>query len=230
MTLKSDLETQVSTIFGENWNIRQGTVVPTDSSVTLGNDAVEIDACVLYADLAESTAMVDGYKSTYAAEVYKSFLSVSGRIIRSLGGTITAYDGDRIMAVWIGDNKESSAVTAGFQIECAIRDIINPAMKKVYNTAFVVRHRVGIDTSKLLVAKTGVRGANDLVWVGRAANYAAKLAAQKGDARTWATANVVALLPRNLTTSLTGQFLWQPAGFQMGGSDIWKSNGWIALE
>jgi class 3 adenylate cyclase len=34
---------------------------------------------------------------------------------------------------------------------------------------------IGIDTSKVLVARTGIRGANDLVWVGRAANYAAKL-------------------------------------------------------
>lgn len=36
-------------------------MVPTDTSVTLGNDAVLIDAAVLYADLADSTEMVDGY-------------------------------------------------------------------------------------------------------------------------------------------------------------------------
>jgi class 3 adenylate cyclase len=34
---------------------------------------------------------------------------------------------------------------------------------------------VGVDTSELLVARTGIRGANDLVWVGPAANHAAKL-------------------------------------------------------
>ena len=33
---------------------------------------------------------------------------------------------------------------------------------------------LGIDTSKLFVARTGIRKSNDLVWVGRAANYAAK--------------------------------------------------------
>jgi class 3 adenylate cyclase len=36
---------------------------------------------------------------------------------------------------------------------------------------------VGVDTSILRAARTGVRGANDLVWIGRAANYAAKLTA-----------------------------------------------------
>lgn len=40
-----------------------------------------------------------------------------------------------------------------------------------------LKHVVGIDTSELFVAKTGIRGSNDLVWVGRAANHAAKLSA-----------------------------------------------------
>src|SRR4029453_19416767 len=42
-------------------------------------------------------------------------------------------------------------------------------------TSYAAKHVVGVDTSKLFIARTGVRGANDLVWVGRAANYAAKL-------------------------------------------------------
>ena len=40
-----------------------------------------------------------------------------------------------------------------------------------------MRHHVGIDTSSLFVSRIGVRNDNDLVWVGRAANYAAKLCA-----------------------------------------------------
>ena len=36
-------------------------------------------------------------------------------------------------------------------------------------------HVIGIDTSRVLACRIGVRNDNDLVWVGRAANYAAKL-------------------------------------------------------
>jgi class 3 adenylate cyclase len=66
-------------------------------------------------------------------------------------------------------------VRCGLKIEGAVYKIINPAIKKQYDTDFELKQVVGIDTSKLLVARTGMRGANDLVWVGHAANYAAKL-------------------------------------------------------
>ncbi|MGR3506281.1 MAG: hypothetical protein ACU0B7_10465 [Paracoccaceae bacterium] len=46
---------------------------------------------------------------------------------------------------------------------------------------------VGIDTSAIRVARTGVRGNNDLVWVGRAANYAAKLTDLSMTESTWIT-------------------------------------------
>ena len=53
--------------------------------------------------------------------------------------------------------------------------LINPGIKKQYNSDFELKQVVGVDTSKLLVARTGIRGSNDLVWVGPAANWAAKL-------------------------------------------------------
>jgi class 3 adenylate cyclase len=53
--------------------------------------------------------------------------------------------------------------------------------------SFGVRQVVGIDTSLIRAARTGVRGGNDLVWVGRAANIAAKLTEIKANERTWIT-------------------------------------------
>jgi class 3 adenylate cyclase len=79
------------------------------------------------------------------------------------------------MAVFIGNSKNTSAVRCGMKIKGAVLKIINPAIKKQYNSDFELKQVVGIDTSDLVVARTGIRGANDLVWVGRAANYAAKL-------------------------------------------------------
>jgi class 3 adenylate cyclase len=190
MTLKEDLEAEVKKIFGSTWTKRDGTVVPDDQSVTLGNDAVELDATVLYADLSDSTKMVNSQTATFAAEVYKSYLVCAGKIIRDRGGVITAYDGDRVMAVFIGNSKNTSAVKAAMKINSAVINIINPAIVKQYSAdKYTVKQVVGIDTSKVLVAKTGVRGANDLVWVGRAANYAAKLSSLN-DYKTYITDDV----------------------------------------
>jgi class 3 adenylate cyclase len=178
MALKADLMREVKDTFATQWSSRNGTVVPTDDSVRLNNDTVSIDATVLYADLADSTGLVDNQPYTFAAEIYKTFLYTAGKIIRAEGGTITAYDGDRIMAVFIDGAKNTAAVRTAMKLKWAVANIINPAQQTQYpKSTFTTSHTVGIDTSNLHVAKTGVRGANDLVWVGRAANHAAKLAA-----------------------------------------------------
>lgn len=44
----------IAGIFGSKWDERDGTVVPDDDSVGLGNEAVKLNATVLYADLAVS--------------------------------------------------------------------------------------------------------------------------------------------------------------------------------
>lgn len=176
MALKDDLESDVSTIFKSAWTERDGTVVPSPAVIKLANDAVNLTATVLYADLSDSTKLVDQKTPQFAAEIYKTFLLCAAKIIKHFGGTITAYDGDRIMAVYIGKTKNTSAVKTGLKINGAVNDIIMPALKAQYpTTSYNLRHVIGIDTSKLLVARTGVRGDNDLVWVGRAANWAAKL-------------------------------------------------------
>ena len=178
MALSDDLQKFVKDIFANQWRTRDGAVIPDDTSVALSNDGVSITATVLYADLSDSTALVDNCSPEFAAEIYKSYLHCAAKILRSENGTITAYDGDRVMAVFIGDNKNTSAARAALRISWAVDHVINPAIEKQYGqNVYRVGQVVGIDTGKLLVAKTGIRNANDLVWVGTPANHAAKLCA-----------------------------------------------------
>jgi class 3 adenylate cyclase len=171
-----ELQKGVDNILATNWKQREGEVVPEAETVRLGNDAVELQATVLYADLIDSTGLVLGYKDWFAAEMYKAYLLCASELIRNNEGVVTAFDGDRVMGVFIGKTKNTAAAKCALQINHMVEKEINPRIRKSYpDTGFAVRQAVGIDTSRLFVAKTGVRGANDLVWVGRAANYAAKL-------------------------------------------------------
>lgn len=227
MTLKDDLDARVGIIIGKPWTTRKGTVVPGDTSVGLGNDAVEIDATVLYADLSESTKLVDGFKWSFAAEIYKSFLYCAARIITSEGGVITAYDGDRVMAVYLGDSKNTAAARTGMKINFACLNVIQPLIKKRYTTDFVLHHTVGIDKSTLRVAKTGIRGSNDLVWVGRAANWAAKLCTLSHDYPTWITKDVFDNMNDSVKTSNDGRSMWEERIWTaMGSAKIYRSNWW----
>ena len=210
MAFKQELEEGVAKIFSEVWTEREGRVVPETEDLRLGNDAITLNGTILYADLADSTGLVDGHKPYFAAEVYKAYLYSAAKIIRSRGGSITAYDGDRIMAVFLGDSKNTSAAKAALNINWATQQIINPALSRQYPKAtFRVKQTVGIDTSDLWVARTGVRGANDLVWVGRAANHAAKLASMSSDYPSWISGDVYDCLAKEAKIAKDGRSMWE---------------------
>lgn len=177
MALADDLTLKVREFVRDRWgDIPDGYVVPSADSLTFGNTGVRIDATVLYADIRGSTDMVDAVADTLAAEYYKAFLHCGAKIVKTAGGTITAYDGDRLMAIFVGETQAANAITAALKISGAVVDIINPQFLALYGTSHrPLAHTVGIDCGKLLAAKTGVRVDSDLVWVGSPANYAAKL-------------------------------------------------------
>lgn len=186
---------EIRNIFGKNWTTRNGQKVPEADEITLGNEAVILSGTVLYADLADSTGLVNGFKPWFAAEIYKAYLLGACRAIKNQGGEITAFDGDRVMAVFLGDYKNTTAVKAAMQINYLVART-NEMIRSTYpTTAYTLRQKIGIDFSDLFVAKTGIRKSNDLVWVGRAANYAAKLATLgEHDFPTYITDDVFAKL------------------------------------
>jgi class 3 adenylate cyclase len=225
MGLQQDLESEVAETFRARWEERDGRDVPSSEKLGLGNDAVKIDGTVLYADMTGSTKLVDGHAPFFAAEIYKTYLVCAARIIKAKEGKITAYDGDRIMAVFDGDYKNSAAAEAALKINHAVVEIINPAMLKVYTPeTFRLRHRVGIDTSPLFVARIGVRNDNDLVWVGRAANHAAKMTEITEDNTVFISEAVFKRLHDNSKISKGGKPMWEARTWpQMGGIPIYRS-------
>lgn len=227
MSLVEDYTEAVEDIFNQKWKIRDGKKVPEPEDLQLGNDAVQLNGTVLYADLDDSTNLVDNYKPGFAAKIYKAYLSCAAKVIRSEGGVITSYDGDRIMAVYIGDSKNTAAARSALKINYTVTKIINPVLEKKYpQDDYRVKQVVGIDTSQLFVARTGIRGSNDLVWVGRSANYAAKLCSLASDYPSGLTASVYDNMNDSVKYS-DGKSMWESFTWNaMNGMQIYRSNWW----
>lgn len=225
--LWDSLQSDVRAIFGSQWTVRDSTIVPEPEDLKLGsNDGVRLDAAILYADLAESTNLVDNFTPEFAAEIYKAYLHCAAKAIKSTGGEIVSYDGDRIMAVYVGDSKNTSAAKAALKINGAVVKLINPAIKEVYkNSSFQVTQAVGVDTSPILAARTGVRGENDIVWVGRAANYAAKLCGFRSSGyASILTSDVYNMLHESARLDeSTGRNMWTLLGSSFKGCDLYGS-------
>lgn len=209
MGLRDELEDQVAEIFGDQWTTAEWKQVPEPEDVQLRNDAIKLSGTVLYADMVDSTKLVDSKKRHFAAEVYKAFLHCAAKVIRSEGGAITAYDGDRIMAVYTGSAPNTAAVRSALKINYARLEIINPLLKKQYpKETYEVRHTVGVDRGDLWVARTGIRGSNDLVWVGRPANHAAKLSDLGPEFPSWISGEVYDVMLDSVKTT-DGKAMWE---------------------
>jgi class 3 adenylate cyclase len=183
MGIKEDLTKEVGTIFRSHWEDEATTAVPEAEDLRLNSNHSKTlkAAAVLYADIDGSTSMVDQYPWKFSAEVYKAYLRCASQVIKSQGGAITAYDGDRVMGIFVGDYPRTDAVRAALKINWAVEQIIRPTYKEHYPTtaaSFVLKHVIGIDVSEIHAARIGVHGDNDIVWVGTAANHAAKLCTQ----------------------------------------------------
>ena len=178
MALSDDLAREIQTIISTAWDKRDGRKIPETEEVALAGGAVEIDATFLYADLADSSKMAKELDRRIAAKIIKSFLYCASRLIIARGGKIVSFDGDRVMGVFYGDTRNSSAANCAIQINWAvdkIREKFEANYEAVRKASFKIRHGVGVDSGTVLAVRGGVRGTNDLIWIGRAPNLAAKM-------------------------------------------------------
>jgi class 3 adenylate cyclase len=214
MTFREELDEKVRQFARESWgDVPDGYVVPVPDDLTFGNTGRRLNACILYADIRGSTQMVDALSDTLAAEYYKAFLHCAAKIVKRNGGDITAYDGDRVMAAFLETEKEDAAVGAALEINFAVNEIVNPQFASIYAIHHrALQHTVGVDSGSVLVSKTGVRIDSDLVWVGAAANYAAKLNSFDGldsDYPLRVTHEVFTKLSRSSRFGSNGEPIWE---------------------
>jgi class 3 adenylate cyclase len=189
MSLLDDLKKNVDDIVAAKWNQRDGRVVPDTASVGLIGDAVRLTATFLYTDLIDSSTLATKAK-WLAAEVFQVFLSSMTRIIRSMGGEIRSFDGDRVMGVFIGDSASDSAAKCGLHMKWAFNNIIKPKIEGKYSEqlgGYSFAYCTGIDSGEVWAVRGGARNNNDLIWIGRPPNLAAKLSEMRTGYSTYIT-------------------------------------------
>jgi adenylate cyclase len=234
MSVLDDLKTETDAIVKKTWKRRDGDKVPESDAVALGNECVDLEATFLYADLADSTELALQSQDV-AAEVVKAYLMGTTRIIRDVGGDIRSFDGDRVMGIFFGDRKNTAAGEAALKINYFFTQILIPAFVNFYTKrTFNLSQSVGIDTSKVMAVRTGIRNNNDLVWIGRAPNVAAKLSGLRDGYASYASESAYDVMHRDSKVSTLaatpGLAMWEKktweAGKTYGVGVVYASNWW----
>ena len=179
MPNKEQLEKHVDDVLGISWDERDGQVVPSTDTVSLKDGAVKINATFLYADLAATSSLTKLCPWETTAKIIRAYLDCAVRIIRSWGGEVRSFDGDRVMGVFIGDMKNTNATKCAREIFYLVEHILGPKAVSRF-TSFQknnikLKNCVGIDVGDARAVRSGIRNSNDLIWIGKAPSFAAKL-------------------------------------------------------
>lgn len=191
MPIKDTMESNVNSMMAGGWNIRDGRAVPDTEDIGLGtNVGVKIQATYLYADLAKSSDFGQMLDPVDAAKIIKSFLFCASALIKEHGGHIKSFDGDRVMGVFHGPDKETRAARTALKLNWVVQEVISDKAQRWVtwpNGPMVIKHATGIATGEALLIRGGVRNDNDIASIGSAPNLAARLSdLRTDDGRTFA--------------------------------------------
>ncbi|MEU5905187.1 hypothetical protein ABZ780_12510, partial [Micromonospora sp. NPDC047467] len=89
-----------------------------------------MDAVYLYADMANSTGLARDFDPKTAAKVVRAYLDATCRVIKSRGGEIRSFDGDRVMAIFMGGSKNSNAARCALNINWAVTKVVWLALEQ----------------------------------------------------------------------------------------------------
>lgn len=207
MGLLDDLKNKIDSYAKEPYDIEETTIVPdTDNQkLTFGNKGLKGEYAFLFVDIRKSSQLHELYGLEKAAKIYQSFHEINVKVILENGGNIRAFDGDRVMAVFVGNTKNGNAVKAAMQIQWGVRNILNPIL------GTDIKCGAGIDYGEILVTKIGKgrnTNNNDLVWVGKADNYASHLA-NEADNSIIISVKSFGVLNENRKISTNGEDFWK---------------------
>ena len=200
------------------------TSVPDAKDIQLKkNEGVLLDATYLYADMADSSTLAQRVKKPVTAKIIRGYLNAASNILRFYGGEIRSFDGDRVMAIFIGTGKETRAVRAGLAVNWLVNEALQPMVSAKWTdiaTFWRLRHSIGIDTGEALLTRTGVRGDNDLISIGGAPTVAAKLSDIRDGVPLHITSSVYDRMDNSVACTETNVPLWNATMPQWIGSKL----------
>ena len=231
MALTDTLTDTVKSILSTTFQERDGQKVPNSEDIALANGAVALDATFLYADLAGSSVIAQTCPWQTTAKIIRAYLDCAVRIIRAHDGEIRSFDGDRVMGVFIGGLKRTNAVKSALKIQWATENIIQPnataMFQSISNNDVKIRQACGIDSGTSRAVRAGIRSNNDIIWIGRAPSFAAKLSDNREyPYTTFISKTVHDNMLEEARTTAGGANMWEVRSMKFGNNSetVYRSN------
>lgn len=155
--------------------------VPKPAEIKRGKFAATFEATAIFLDIRESSDLTNAFRLQTAAKMLKSYFYTAVKIVHHHDGQVVSFNGDGMLALFMGERRTTPAVRSAMEIKWLLENVLQPRFESYFksNTSAAglkFDFGCGIDDSSIFAINVGIRGTNDITWVGRAPNTAAKLA------------------------------------------------------
>lgn len=235
-TSKADLEKTVGDYLAGSYETYQPRGVPESSDIPLGNKAAKLTATALFIDLRQSSDITNAFRRQTAAKMMKGYFHGAVKVINANDGLVRSFNGDGMLALFVGDFRSSNAAKAAMQVVWFVRNILRPRLERYFNSNRAALGQdlgfsigCGLDDGDIYAVRIGIRGTNDVAWVGRCTNTAAKLSNVLTEPHQIAvTREVYSRMNNNRRTSTDGRAMWtgETAGTFGGSVRTYRTSSW----
>lgn len=168
---------RIDEILNSNEIYDKSASIPSRETLTYQN-GYYVNCSAIFIDICGSSDLTDDHERPVLAKIYRTFISESIAIMRSVG-TVSevGIQGDAVWGVYNTTTKDhiNELLTVMARLESLI-DVLNIKLsRKGYKT---IQVGIGMDYGRALMIKAGYRGSgiNDVVWMGDVVNQACHLA------------------------------------------------------
>lgn len=182
MNLLSEIEKKTQDYLVGDYETYVPRGVPNPEDIPLGNRAAQLETTALFVDVRQSSDITNVFRRQTAAKMMKAYFDGAVRVINANEGAVRSFNGDGMLALFVGNSRSNNAVKAAMQLKWFVRDVLSPRFEKFFlrkkdalGNALDFNVGCGLDEGTVFAVRVGIKGTNDVSWVGRCTNTSSKL-------------------------------------------------------
>lgn len=168
MDAVKNVSQQISEYLKGDYTISPINKIPTKSDFDLSNTVKVLESVTtFYVDMRKSSKILTDSTDFWSLKIHKTFLKAVTSSVVSHGGEIRSFNGDGILAFFLGESAATDAVAAGMQLKALVQEI-----NQILSSQNIkeIDFGVGVSQGRVIITKCGVEDENnssqDLIWVG----------------------------------------------------------------
>ncbi|WP_435206986.1 adenylate/guanylate cyclase domain-containing protein [Micromonospora sp. bgisy143] len=189
--------------------------IPERDQVKLAAEAVQVEATALSIDIRQFSGLTNAFGRQVVVRMLRAFFEGSVRIVEGSSGTVADFNGDGMIVLFAGADRTERAFRAASQIRWFLTEVLRPRFAKYFESDQFLKARIeefdagcGLDDGLVLIGRVGSEGFNDIAWVGRCVNTAAKACKLAGSSKPIIATHEV--YERLDTSTFAGTVNWVP--------------------